>query len=185
MTTMSIPKLIKLCGATLLSGMLAGVSLTAQAAEENLYPGTACMTTNTATGANFHWNIQGLQNNSSVDRFVICPFVIDQNQWDASPSLFVEATIFMPPGYGAIGAQGPTCFARFMQTNGNISNAGQTIISNVSFTVSFFDGNAATGDEDSAGVNINATNSLGGNGHLLCVVPRNGGQIRHYRVLQQ
>ena len=42
---MSITKLIKLCGATLLSGMLAGVSLTAQAAEENLYTGTACMTT--------------------------------------------------------------------------------------------------------------------------------------------
>lgn len=177
--------IIRMFYSVMLITAFSGITQSAMAAEENLYPGNACMSSNTATGAFFHWNIQGLQNNSGVDRFVVCPFVLDQNQWDATPRLSASVNIFMPPGYGVFGATGPTCFLRFLNANDNINNAGQTIVVNQVFTIGFFDGSGVLGDADGGSTAANVNNSTLGNGHLVCILPRNGGQLRQYRILQQ
>ena len=185
---MTKTKLFKLIGATVLSSVISIFSFQANAIERNGYNGNQCMTTNTATGANFQWAYNGLKNLSNVDRWVICPYVIDDIQWDGSPNLFLEVNMYMPAGYHTQhggSRTGQPCFARQLVAHDNVDNSNQTTQFNVAFTAGFFDGTNFLGDSDSSGISSIATNADLANGYILCKVPKNGGELRQYRVWQQ
>lgn len=166
----------------------ATTSIPAYAAEDNLYPGTNCMAANLSQGRLFSWNRNGLTNNFSNDLFVICPISFDRNEWDISPVLLVEVTIWMPPGYtNAIDGSvtGPPCTVRFFRPNIAVLDAtgDQVVIANSSFNVGAFNGGSAVGNVDTDGISVNADAAEDSNAHLLCLVPP-GGTLQHYRAAQ-
>ena len=183
---MKYTKFLNICGGAILSVALSAYSLSAQSAEDNLTHGTGCMSSNTLTGANFHWNINGIRNNDPLaNRFVVCPITVDRFQWDGTPRLFASVNMFLPPNFGAPGANA-ICWLRATRFNGLITaDENQTIIVNQTFFVGGFNGNALQGDHDSGTTAVNVINNSNDTYHILCLLPRNGGILEGYRTQQQ